>query len=762
MAKNDPKPDVSTVPRRWQDRLAPLSDNLSWPAAWGLIFLAWLVGAAARYRWLHFANGIDAFKWNGVPLTNTNDTYLFASIIQKAHLGTLQEIPDCPSVMAHGMITVLPWLLLKVLPAGITLDHLMAWLPVFLGGLIAVPVVLIGRLYGSTVWGFCAALIAGVSNSYLNRTIAGYYDTDIFAVTIPALALYFLLAAHKNESLRMTIAGALTLFVYPFFYSPGSVIAFALGIAYIGVRALFHSKAPFTWRSILIIELALAFVQSSAGSAIAARPFIWLGQFGILIAAYCGAPRLFLPMQWADRQKRMGLIALIVLATGYTLAVAGPVQKIYGRAASYARAATGKLAVPAETSAIKFHNSLSTVQEAVTAPGALKEKARSIGERTTGSAAASVAALIGYALLLLWRREFLIASPLLGLGIFAIWGGFRFTIHATAIAGLAAIYPAFVVAQFFSLRRAVVWAAAGAATAIVIVPNVRHLRQYNAPPVLENQAVEVLDIAKRTAKPGDYLLTWWDYGTAGWYYSGLRTVCDPGNQGDDIFLVAKALNSPSQRLAANLTRLGIETHAQTGRTNFAIRTLLTPRLNEFGGLDGFFRELENPAFKPPAKTREVYLFLPTMLLYMIPPMRHFSERDLLTGEKKPDKTIQIYDRAEINDREVRLFAGNRPAIVVDRKTLVATVLSDGRHFNIHTLDFIQRSQQRNLAVSRQPGDPNSNLHLTLSLDPPLSILMDREIFQSNLMQMFLYEIFDPALFEPVAFNPKAKLYRLKR
>ena len=766
MGKNDRNLRASSAPSRWQDRLAPLPDNLSLLATWVLIFVAWLCGAVARYRWLHFANDIEDFKWGGVPLTNTNDTYLFASIIQKAHLGTLQEAPDCPGIMANGMITVLPTFLLKILPASVTIDHLMAWLPVFLGGLIAIPIVLIGRLYGSTLWGFCAALLATVSISYFNRTLAGYYDTDLFSVTIPALALYFLLAADKRESLPMLIAGALVLFVYPFFYLPGTVIAFALGIAYVGCRVLFNFRASFTWQSVLIIETALAFLEGSAGYNIAARPLLWLTQLSLLLAACVAAPRLFLPAQLAHQRKRLGLVALLLLVTSYMLVAAGPAQKIYGRAESYARAAAGKLARPAETNVLKFHNALSTVQEAVTVPGSLKERARTMAQRTTGSTAVSVAALLGYALLLIWRREFLIASPLIGLGIFAIWGGYRFTMHATAIAALAAVYTVFAAAQLLfhhdSARRLIVWGVVGAATIAAVVPNIQNLLEYNAPPVLDNKAVEVLDIAKSAVKPGDYLLTWWDYGTAGWYYSGLRTVCDPSNQGDDIFLVAKALNSPSQRLAANLTRLGIETHAQKNRTNAAIRTLLEPRLKEFGGLAAFFRELDNPAFKPPAKTREVYLYLPTMLLYMVPPMRNFSERDLLTGEKQPDKTIQIFDKAEVNDLEVRLYAGNRPVIVVDRKTLVATVLADGRRLDLHTLDFIQRSPSRNLAVSRQPGNPNSNLHLTLSLDPPLSILMDREIFQSNLVQMFLYELFDPNLFEPVAFNAKAKLYRLKQ
>ena len=40
--------------------------------------------------------------------------------------------------------------------------------------------------------------MAGMGYSYFNRTIAGYFDTDLSSVFLPALALYCLLAAHRR------------------------------------------------------------------------------------------------------------------------------------------------------------------------------------------------------------------------------------------------------------------------------------------------------------------------------------------------------------------------------------------------------------------------------------------------------------------------------------------------------------------------------------------------------------------------------------
>ena len=52
----------------------------------------------------------------------------------------------------------------------------MVWAPIFLGSLMTVPLVLIGRLYGSALWGFTAAILGGVAWNYYERTMAGYFE----------------------------------------------------------------------------------------------------------------------------------------------------------------------------------------------------------------------------------------------------------------------------------------------------------------------------------------------------------------------------------------------------------------------------------------------------------------------------------------------------------------------------------------------------------------------------------------------------------
>ena len=105
---------------------------------------------------------------------------------------------------------MLPYWLVQVFP-DLSIEMLLLWIPVYVAGFVCVPLVLIGRLYGSHAWGFLAACLAGVTHSYYNRTLAGYYDTDMFSITIPAFALYFLLGASRRKSLNYALGAAITL-----------------------------------------------------------------------------------------------------------------------------------------------------------------------------------------------------------------------------------------------------------------------------------------------------------------------------------------------------------------------------------------------------------------------------------------------------------------------------------------------------------------------------------------------------------------------
>ena len=223
------------------------SDRAHWSVTLLFILLAYLLSFWVRLEWIDFAqanylneNGEveylrpDMVK-NGVALPNTHDSFYFGSILQKAHLGMHQENNLIPSVFENGVITYLPYALLQAFPS-LEIEILLLWLPVCVAGFVCIPIVLIGRLYNSSLWGFLAACLAGVTHSYYNRTLAGYYDTDMFSITIPAFALFFLLAASRRESLGYLLAGVLTLCVGRFFYGSIQAITCSMVLAFLVLR----------------------------------------------------------------------------------------------------------------------------------------------------------------------------------------------------------------------------------------------------------------------------------------------------------------------------------------------------------------------------------------------------------------------------------------------------------------------------------------------------------------------------------------------
>ena len=200
-------------------------DRAHWSITLLFIAFAYLLSFWVRLEWIDFAqaNYVDEsgevqylrpdMIRNGVALPNTHDSFYFGSILQKGHLGMHQDNHLIPSVYKNGMITYLPYLLLKFFPS-LEIELLLLWLPVYVAGIVCIPIVLIGRLYGSSLWGFFSACLAGITHSYYNRTLAGYYDTDMFSITIPAFALYFLLSACRRNSIHYAFLGCVESLYY--------------------------------------------------------------------------------------------------------------------------------------------------------------------------------------------------------------------------------------------------------------------------------------------------------------------------------------------------------------------------------------------------------------------------------------------------------------------------------------------------------------------------------------------------------------------
>jgi hypothetical protein len=472
-------------------------DRTHWSVAIILILLAYLLSFYARLEWIEFAQAtyVDAngdtqlirpqMVKDGVAVANTHDSFYFGSILQKAHLGLHQNNNLLPSAIYSGAITALPYALLKLFPS-LTIEQLLLWLPVWVAGFVCIPIVLIGRLYGSTLWGFFAACLAGVTHSYYNRTLAGYYDTDMFSITVPAFAIYFLLGTSRRESLHYALAAAVTLYLYRFFYASGQAITGSLSVAFIGYRfgliildfiasKLREEKYDwlgwstiFTCMSSILIGWATYAEAWSYGRSIEANPQqFWIGLAVLVLAWFLfvnvttkravpesdskprqekskkewgalakqdkrkfGFPKIFVPP--------IVVVGLTVFGVAYAAMFGGVQGKIFAKLSRYVGAGEGAaLATSSEKGYhLQFTDVLSTVREAGKIPPETVRN-RILADTPSCSCARCLPAskrkdatilptaffgLFGLGLLIFWRWEFCMSVPFLAIAYYCFEG----------------------------------------------------------------------------------------------------------------------------------------------------------------------------------------------------------------------------------------------------------------------------------------------------------------------------------------------------
>jgi len=628
---------------------------------------------------------VPGFKWQGKFLPTTNDSYLFASTIKQSAQADTNATPfkKHPTATELGAVTLLGRSLAR---AGYHPSDIITYLPALMAGLLAIPMVLLGRLYGSTLAGIGAACIAVVAFSYFNRTNAGYYDTDMFSVTVPAFILYFLLRAHRQESFFWLTAAALGIFIYPFFYIAGVPIVTALGVAFMGYRGLvyvlqrmepnlakhFVAREPadsaqekrsslFTLASVPLLGTAIIMCPSTMGvQFVMGTP-----------EAYYGAPLLLamgIMIWWLERFEwrkiRPGMIAAAALTLIWLVGFSSAFERIRYATIDYLPGVRRQIQ-QTETrpaNSLVYKNVKETIVEAKVSPWS------EVMVRISGSELGCLLALAGYVLLVIIFPETLIALPFVGIGIFAHYGGHRFTIHAVPIAALAAALLPMTLLEYCRRISALTKAptpdstawpsmpmdyfkqfgnwifatggvrvvAVGLAT-LMVWPNIQQAQARNSylGTVLNSQEVQLIDDLRKASKPGDYVHTWWDWGTAIWYHADRNILTHPGMQSADTYVCAKIMTTGSQRLAAHLARASVEYyhHGSTDSNGTLAVDHLFADANRTP--EQILDALENRTPVQSEGDKDVFLYLPYQLITFYSVLHQFSERNLNDGTEYP-------------------------------------------------------------------------------------------------------------------------------
>ncbi len=686
----------------------------------GLMLLAYLFSFAIRLIWVFQFQDNPSVYWNSEIMINTNDGYFFAAGAQEALTGIHSDNPRVFGIWDYGVIFFTS-LFAKITP--FSLETIILYMPAVISSLVVIPMILIARLYKQTMWGFFAALLGSITWSYYNRTMTGYYDTDMFSAMAPMFILFFLIKSTIDLNLRSALYAGLAIVIYPFLYDQGQAIVYSIGIIYGAYMLWFHRDSNVTYSSLILVFISLLPLNHFID-----KPYSYLVHFTILIALY-----LFLKQERLAKKEMMiatGVSLFLFLFLGDVFGL------ILGKVLSYTLQGTGE-------GSLHFYGVNQTVREAGKIPF------ETFANRTSGSSIGVIISLIGYVVLVFRRPAFILALPLIGIGIFSMWGGLRFTVYAVPIAAMSAIYLFFVIAEQIKDNSAK-YAFIALATAGMIYPNITHIIGYRVPTVLNK--TEVADLAKldSVADGKDYTLTWWDYGYPIWFYSDTSTLIDGGKHNNDNFIISKILLTPSQDLAANLSRLAVETYEESNHS------IVANKLFEKRDPNILLEDLKSSDFKLPKKTRDVFLYFPYRMLRIFPTVAVFGNINLKTGKKK--RTIHFYPSAPVQQSGAKIILQN--GIIFD--TAKGEITIGGKIKKVERFDVATLGAGGTPQVKSQLMHMDGEFCVVFLQSYGQMIVMDRETYNSTYVQMFMLGKYDKELFELVVSSPYSKIYKLKK
>jgi dolichyl-diphosphooligosaccharide--protein glycosyltransferase/undecaprenyl-diphosphooligosaccharide--protein glycosyltransferase len=685
---------------------------------------AYLFSVVVRMIWIWQFKDDPNVYWNGQIMINTNDGYFFASGAQKELFGIHLPNPRVPDLWDYGVV-FFTTLFCKITP--FSLETITLYMPTFISSLVVVPIILISRLFGKTLWGFLAALLGSIAWSYYNRTMTGYYDTDMFSAMAPMFILYFLIKSTIDFNLRSALYAAIAIVLYPFLYDQGLAIVYAIGITYGTYMMWYHRDSKVTYESLLLVFLALLPIGLEA-------PAKYIVHLLIIAIAYV----ILSKKEFETKQLMIGsgivFVAFLLLGNVFGLIIA----KIF----SYTLTGTSD-------EGLHFYGVNQTVREAGHIPFS------TFANRISGSMLGLWIAIIGYIVLVMRKPVFILALPLVGIGVFANWGGLRFTVYAVPVAAMSAVYLFFVIAEYIKDKKAK-YAFVILSTIALIVPNINHVIRYKVSTVFSKAEVQDLDRLNKLAGAKDYTLAWWDYGYPIWYYSDTSTIIDGGKHNNDNFIISKIMQTTSPTLAANLSRLAVETYESNGH-KIIVDTIFKNKQKDQIDPNEFLLKLDDPNYKLPKKTRDIYLYLPYKMLGIYPTVTLFGNLDLTTGKKL--KNVVFYPS--------RIVAKNKNGLLTFANGIKfdltsGVLLFRKREEKVNKLIITQNTQKGKININTKRYHPNAGLNAIYMKSYNRFVIMDEETLHSTYVQMFILGRYDHNLFELVVASPYSRIYKLKK
>ncbi|AJC88177.1 oligosaccharide transferase [Campylobacter insulaenigrae] len=693
-----------------------------------LILIAFTFSVLCRLYWVAWASEFHEFFFNNQLMITTNDGYAFAEGARDMIAGFHQ--PNDLSYFNSSLSTLTYWLY-KILP--FSFEGIMVYMSTFFASLIVIPIILIAREYKLTTYGFIAALLASIANSYYNRTMSGYYDTDMLVLVLPMLVLLSFIRLTIDKDIFTLLLSPIFIMIYLWWY-PSS---YSLNFAMIGLFALytliFHKKEKIFYLAIIVMIVALSMLA-------------WYYKLTLIVL-------LFAIFALKEEKINFYIIWSLIFASILILFLSGGLDPVLYQLKFYIFKSNDVQNL--KEAAFLYFNVNETIMEVNTIDLEV------FMQRISSSVAVFILSFIGLFFLCKDHKSMFLALPILALGFVALVAGLRFTIYAVPVMALGFGYFLHIFITFLRRKKILsnfknINIILILASIFALVPAMIHIYYYKSSTVFTSYEAQILDDLKQKAQREDYVVAWWDYGYPIRYFSDVKTLIDGGKHlGKDNFFSSFIL-SKDPISAANMARLSVEYTEKSFKENYPdILKAMIKDYNQTNAKD-FLENLNDINFNLNEKTRDIYIYMPYRMLRIMPIVAQFSNTSPDTGNQEKSLFFSQANAIAQDPTSGSVMLDNGVEIINDFRALKI----EGNTFSLKA--FVDIESITNGKYYYNEIDPKSQIYLLFLREYKSFILLDENLYNSTYIQMFLLNQYDQNLYEQITNDPRAKIYRLKR
>ena len=410
-----------------EDDRSPNSSRLNrWLYSWKffilLTIISYLFAIAIRFIWVEQVKANPSFYWNDEIMISTNDGYYFAQGA-KDYIKGEKLYPASPSELLISKVTAF---LNETLP--FSFETIILYMPAFFGSLIVIPIMLIGRALNITYVAFIASLIGGIARSYYNRTMVGYYDSDMLVVVLPTLVIALIIFAICLKEMRY-IWRLSIIFILPLlmtasmeWYGNAYIFFTAFLCAVIFYTVVFERHRLFNYQLLILFMLGMLRFSYSTTAIV-----------GLLLCL-----GFYLMSQKVDEKMRLNILWGLSGALFLYILSQGVFREIFYQVSSY----VFRKVFADEAINLSFYGVLQTVREAAQIPFEL------FAARISGDKPLFYISTLGIVMMMIRYPILIVTLPLVAAGFIAMKGGLRFTVYTVPINALGLGYFLFLSAYY--------------------------------------------------------------------------------------------------------------------------------------------------------------------------------------------------------------------------------------------------------------------------------------------------------------------------